>query len=232
MPTRSIGSGSWPAARAISAGARGAGARRTRGLGALHGQARAPGRATVVPRRPRGRQQGGSQGGCAQEVVWTWKTPMTNGNGGWRADAPHQHRSVDGAGQTRSLSVDRKSGSGGGRACGGGRRRDGATASMAASTSGSSSTCTSAGCAAAGSLTDLEGLAPGRCECWWHSTGWAWSMPSHGHAGVHHRGHRLGVGLHRADVARQRQLREQQRDHHQARWSSGGAVRGATCGSV
>ena len=41
--------------------------------------------------------------------------------------------------------------------------------------------------------------------------------PPSGNAGFHHRGHRLDVGLLRADVARQRQLREQQRQHHDER---------------
>ena len=83
------------------------------------------------------RKPGGSQEDCTQDVA---------GHGALRgrADVPRQHRSVDGADQPRSLSVEWKTGSGGGCASdvaiGGTARR-----AWASSTRGSSSNWTTTG---------------------------------------------------------------------------------------
>ena len=116
MPARSIGSGSWPAARAASVALSGAGATGAGGFGALHGQARGPGRARAVLPTARAGSKAAAKAaarrnGLAWELRRRTRRLLASGQA---APAPVSRR----RGQTRSLSVERKSGSGGGWASG------------------------------------------------------------------------------------------------------------------
>ena len=118
-------------------------------------------------------------------------TPRTNGGVAGDADKPHQRRSVDGAGQTRSLSVDRNSGSGGGWASGVAATGT-ARAALARAPGAARAPARPSAAKASGSLTASNDCGAAE-EC---SAAQGRLVHVHalaGHAGGHHLGHGRGV---------------------------------------
>ena len=148
----------------------------------------------------------------------------------WHADTPHQRRSVDGAGQTRSLSVERKSGSGGGRASAGAAQAGRLRASR---DQGQLEHLDDGGQRTVGSLTASKVCARVGGSAGGTATGCCGSMPSHGRAGRHHGGHRLDVmpaaGRRIAPAPAARTATTAPR---RTRWSGGGGDGAAWAGAL